>query len=102
MLGVNITVPHKENVMPLLDKIDKEAAFIGAVNTITNVDGVLTGYNTDGRGFMASLEEERVSIEGKEYFQLRCGLAVDHENKTITLAASIPEGRAITPGKGER
>lgn len=66
MLGVNITVPHKENVLPLLDKIDKEAAFIGAVNTITNVDGKLTGYNTDGRGFMSSLDEEGVSVEGKE------------------------------------
>ena len=66
MLGVNITVPHKENVMPLLDKIDKEAAFIGAVNTIKNVDGILTGYNTDGRGFMSSLEENEVSVEGKE------------------------------------
>jgi len=66
MLGVNITIPHKENALPLLDKIDKEAAFIGAVNTITNVDGKLTGYNTDGRGFMSSLEEEGVSVEGKE------------------------------------
>lgn len=66
MLGVNVTVPHKENVIPLLDKIDKEAAFIGAVNTITNVDGILTGHNTDGRGFMSSLKEEGVSVEGKD------------------------------------
>lgn len=66
MLGVNITVPHKENAIPLLDKIDKEAAFIGAVNTVTHVDGKLTGYNTDGRGFMRSLEEEGVSVEGKD------------------------------------
>jgi len=66
MLGINITVPHKENVMPLLDTIDKEAAFIGAVNTITKVDGKLTGYNTDGRGFMRSLEDEDVSVDGKE------------------------------------
>ena len=42
------------------------------------------------------LIDEKVSIAGKEYFQLRCGLAVDHEKKTITLAASIPEGGAIT------
>lgn len=42
------------------------------------------------------LIDERVSIAGKEYFQLRCGLAVDHERGTITLAASIPEGSAIT------
>ena len=42
------------------------------------------------------LIDEKVSIGGKEYFQLRCGLAVDHQQKTITLAASIPEGGAIT------
>lgn len=65
MLGVNITVPHKENAMPLLDNIDKEAAFIGAVNTVTNIEGTLTGYNTDGRGFMSSLSEEGISVDGK-------------------------------------
>jgi shikimate dehydrogenase len=66
LAGVNITVPHKENVIPLLDKVDEEAAFIGAVNTITNHDGILTGYNTDGRGFMSSLAEESVSVDNKE------------------------------------
>jgi shikimate dehydrogenase len=66
LLGVNITVPHKEKVMPLLDKIDKEAAFIGAVNTVTNQDGILTGYNTDGRGFISSLTETGISIAGKD------------------------------------
>jgi len=42
------------------------------------------------------LLDNKVSIAGKEYFQLRCGLSVDHENGTITLAGSIPEGSAIT------
>jgi shikimate dehydrogenase len=65
LAGVNVTVPHKENVMPLLDKVDEEAAFIGAVNTITNHEGILTGYNTDGRGFMSSLAEEDVSVDNK-------------------------------------
>ncbi len=65
LLGVNITVPHKEKVIPLLDRIDKEADFIGAVNTITNSDGALTGYNTDGRGFISSLSEQNISIDGK-------------------------------------
>ena len=65
LLGVNITVPHKENVIPLLDEVDKEAAFIGAVNTVVNSDGKLKGYNTDGRGFMNSLSENRISTEGK-------------------------------------
>jgi len=66
LAGVNITVPHKENVIRLLDKVDEEAAFIGAVNTITNHEGILTGYNTDGRGFMSSLAEEDVSVDNKE------------------------------------
>ncbi len=65
MAGVNITVPHKENVIPLLDKTDKEAAFIGAVNTVTNFDRTLTGYNTDGRGFISSLTEDGISIDQK-------------------------------------
>ena len=65
LLGVNITVPHKEHVIALLDKVNEEADFIGAVNTIVNKDGILTGYNTDGRGFMSSLSEEGISVEGK-------------------------------------
>lgn len=63
--GVNVTVPHKENVIPFLDKVDGEASFIGAVNTILNSGGKLTGYNTDGRGFMESLAESGISASGK-------------------------------------
>jgi len=65
LLGVNITVPHKEHVIPLLDKVNEEAAFIGAVNTIVNREGTLTGYNTDGRGFMSSLSEAGIAVDGK-------------------------------------
>jgi len=56
--GANITVPHKERVMEFLDEVDPEASAIGAVNTVVNRDGRLTGYNTDGRGFIMSLREE--------------------------------------------
>jgi shikimate dehydrogenase len=73
MLGVNITVPHKEKVLAHLDKVDEEASFIGAVNTITNQDGLLTGYNTDGRGFLSSLAEENVSIENKNIIIIGTG-----------------------------
>ncbi|MBI5049645.1 MAG: shikimate dehydrogenase [Nitrospirae bacterium] len=65
ILGVNVTVPHKEKVIPLLDEVDREALFIGAVNTIVNQDGKLKGYNTDGRGFIKSLSEARISISRK-------------------------------------
>jgi shikimate dehydrogenase len=73
LTGVNITVPHKENVIPLLDRVDEEAAFIGAVNTITNHEGTLTGYNTDGRGFMNSLAEETVSVENRDVVMIGTG-----------------------------
>lgn len=66
LLGVNITVPHKETVLPLLDRIHEEASFIGAVNTITNSGGMLTGYNTDGRGFLSSLSEEGIETGKKK------------------------------------
>ncbi len=65
LAGVNVTVPHKEAVIPLLDQVDEEATFIGAVNTIVHTGGRLSGYNTDGRGFMRSLEEKGISVEGK-------------------------------------
>ena len=58
--GVNVTVPHKEKIIPFLDEIDPATQLIGAVNTVVNIDGVLTGYNTDASGFMRSL---RVSME---------------------------------------
>ncbi|WP_308638804.1 shikimate dehydrogenase [Paenibacillus silvisoli] len=56
--GVNVTIPHKLDIMPLLDEIDESAQVIGAVNTIVNTDGRLTGYNTDGIGYVRSLKEE--------------------------------------------
>lgn len=56
--GVNVTVPHKELVGPFLDVIDPAARLIGAVNTIVNRDGVLTGYNTDAPGLLRSLAED--------------------------------------------
>ena len=66
MAGVNVTIPHKEKVIPMLDEINQEASFIGAVNTIVNSDGRLIGYNTDGRGFIQSLKEKDISLDGKD------------------------------------
>ncbi len=71
--GVNVTVPHKEKVMPFLDEINEEASFIGAVNTIVNARGRLVGYNTDGRGFIQSLLEGGISIEGKNILIIGAG-----------------------------
>lgn len=53
--GCNVTIPHKQAVMPLLDRIDPAAERIGAVNTVAPVDGKLIGYNTDYIGFLEPL-----------------------------------------------
>src|SRR5690554_6332398 len=55
--GANVTVPHKERVIPYLDRLDHSGVRCGAVNTIVNQAGVLTGYNTDGQGFIDALCE---------------------------------------------
>ena len=56
-LGINVTVPHKEAVIPFLDEVDDWASTAGAVNTIINRGGRLTGHNTDGIGFLRALRE---------------------------------------------
>ncbi len=58
VLGANVTVPHKQAVMPMLDEVLPVAESIGAVNTIINRDGLLIGANTDASGFTRSLEQE--------------------------------------------
>jgi len=56
--GFNLTIPHKETIIPLLDQVDSEARLIGAVNTVVNDRGVLVGYNTDSSGFIRAVEQE--------------------------------------------
>lgn len=53
--GVNVTIPHKEAIVGLLDEVDPAASQVGAVNTVVNEKGRLTGYNTDVTGFAAAL-----------------------------------------------
>lgn len=53
--GFNVTVPHKETIIPLLDKLDPLAEAIGAVNTVVNEEGKFVGYNTDGSGYLQGL-----------------------------------------------
>ncbi|AZK46759.1 shikimate dehydrogenase [Paenibacillus lentus] len=72
--GVNVTVPHKVDVMRYVDVIDEAAKQIGAVNTIVNDNGMLTGYNTDGIGYIRSLKEEAVpDLSGKHVLVIGCG-----------------------------
>lgn len=66
--GVNVTIPYKEAVIPYLDAISPEAEACGAVNVISNEEGRLRGYNTDGTGFTAALREEGVAVRGSALF----------------------------------
>ena len=71
--GLNVTIPHKERVMKYLDSIDKDAEILGAVNTIVNKDGVLTGYNTDVKGFVGGMKEKGFEPKGKKTVLLGAG-----------------------------
>lgn len=102
LVGVNITVPHKEKVIPLLDRMNEEASFIGAVNTIVNSNGILTGYNTDGRGFMSSLSEEGISIDGRDIFIIGAGGASRAISYYLSEKASSLKLYDIDRAKAER
>lgn len=72
--GVNVTVPHKQAVMPLLDELEPGAQAIGAVNTIVvGENGRLTGHNTDWSGFLADLQAHGVSVAGRDCLLLGAG-----------------------------
>lgn len=79
--GVNVTIPHKEKVMPILDKITEPARMIGAVNTIINEGGRLIGHNTDGPGFIEFLKKEA---------------RFNPENKIVTILGAGGAARAVS------
>lgn len=101
--GANVTIPHKTAVMAFLDTLDAPARRIGAVNTIVNDNGRLTGYNTDAVGFLAALRAGRFEPEGKKatvlgaggaaraiVFALKdAGAAVNIVNRTFSTAAEL-------------
>ncbi len=68
MRGVNVTIPFKEAVIPLLDELSPAARACGAVNLIKNENGHLTGFNTDGQGFIRSLTEAGIHPRGRIVF----------------------------------
>lgn len=70
--GISVTVPHKVSVIKYMDALDPTAKAIGAVNTIVNNNGKLTGYNTDYSGALAALEE-KTTLAGKRVVILGAG-----------------------------
>ena len=72
-VGFNVTIPHKQNIIPYLDIIDNEARAIGSVNTVKIQNGKLFGYNTDGMGFVDSLKRRGIELKDKRVLVLGAG-----------------------------
>ncbi len=97
--GVNVTIPHKKAVIPLLDEISPEAAAIGAVNTIRFVDGRMTGHNTDYFGLQWLLKRGGIPLSGQTVAILgsggaaRCAyaLAKDSGAASVTVVSRDPQ-----------
>lgn len=88
MRGINCTIPHKINVIQYLDELSESARLIGAVNMIVNTDGKLFGENTDGKGFMESLRDNRVDPRGKKVVILGAGGAARAVSVELSLAGA--------------
>lgn len=71
--GVNVTAPHKVEVMKYIDVVSEQAKLLGSVNTIVNRDGKLYGYNTDSEGFYAMLKNAGIDVEDKKLLIIGAG-----------------------------
>ena len=92
IVGVNVTIPHKEAIIPLLDEVTKLPRLMGAVNTILNQDGKLIGYNTDGPGFVDSLKSDaKVDPKGKKVVVLGAGGA----SKAVSIMLAEAGARSL-------
>ncbi|WP_405108980.1 shikimate dehydrogenase [Paenibacillus sp. FSL K6-1217] len=99
--GVNVTIPHKVAVMEYLDRLDASAVDVGAVNTIVNDNGVLTGFNTDGIGYVRSLKAEAVpDLAGTRILVIGAGGAA--RGIVSALLKEQPESVLIANRNAER
>jgi shikimate dehydrogenase len=89
MRGINLTIPHKMEVIQYLDSISEAAAIIGAVNTVINDNGILKGENTDGKGYLISLGKRGVSVRGKHITILGAGGAARAIAVESALAGAV-------------
>ena len=106
MRGCNVTMPCKTEVVKYMDELSPAARIIGAVNTIVNDDGKLTGYITDGEGFVNNLKDHGIDVMGKKVviaggggaataIQVQCALDGVREitifNRTVSKACETAE-----------
>lgn len=90
-LGINVTIPYKQAVIPYLDYVDQTALEIGAVNTVVNIDNKLYGYNTDITGMIALIKRNGIDLNGKKVLILGSG----GTSKTALCAAKTLNCREV-------
>lgn len=105
--GFNVTIPHKEKIIPLLDSLHFSAKLYGAVNTVSQNNGKLTGYNTDADGFLGALALKKIEPKGKV---LICGnggvartiaIALAEKGCSVTLGVRNKESEKVPAIKNE-
>ena len=98
--GCNVTIPHKQKVLPFIDRLDGKAAVYQTVNCIAVTEDGVIGYNTDGDGFLAALKQDcGLSPEGLRVLMIGAGGAAKaihyalraHGAKQITVACRDPK-----------
>ncbi|WP_062343040.1 shikimate dehydrogenase [Novosphingobium sp. CCH12-A3] len=94
--GCNVTMPHKQAVIPLLDRLDPMAARIGAVNTVVPEDGMLVGYNTDAPGFLEPLRED---LGRPHYFRMARVLGTGGAARAIIAALADEHMVVVLAGR---
>ncbi len=91
--GFNVTLPHKEAIAPLLDRLSYEAKLIGAVNTVLRRDGKWLGFNTDGAGYLMSLRaDKKFDPRGKDIVILGAGGAA----RALAVVLALAHAKSIT------
>jgi len=105
IFGANVTIPHKINIIPFLDKLTKEAELIQAVNTIYRENNQIIGHNTDGIGCLNTLKENNIQIEKKTILILGAGgagraisftLALNNPKNLIIVDRSYEQAKSLT------
>lgn len=90
--GLNVTIPHKQAVIPFMHSLSREARAIGAVNTITIKNKTFYGHNTDGKGYITSLAQQaKLSVSNKRVLLLGAGGAA----RAILVALGMEKTKSV-------
>lgn len=111
LLGLNVTVPYKSQVIPVLSQIDELAEKIGAVNTLVRTEDGFKGYNTDMPGLYRAMLSEGIKMEGQDVILLGAGgaaravaflCAFRGVNKVYMLNRSVDKARTVAKEVNEK